>query len=655
MAAAAQTGAALLTEAVVYLAAAVALVPLFVRLGLGSVLGYLAAGILIGPQVLGLVSDPDRVLRFAELGIVLLLFVIGLELKPLRLWALRHDILGLGTLQVVLCGLAITGLLLLDTRLTWQAALVVGLSLAMSSTALVVQYLREQGQLNTPAGERIFAILLLQDIAIVPLLIIVAALSRVPAPDAPEGWELLGRSVAAVVGLAVAGRFLLQPVFRLLAQVGTREIFVIGALLTVLGAALLMASLGLSMALGAFVAGVMLADSPWRHEVEADIEPFRGLLLGLFFVSVGMTLELSVVLEDPLRILKMVAALMLAKAVIIALIARLFGAPWTDARFMGLLLSQGGEFAFVILGAATAGLLITQGAASLFAAVVTVSMLATFLVMWLWRRLAAGTEPQARTDGLPLPEEAPGGLAIVIGYGRFGQIVTQMLHARGVDVVLIDRKPEQIERSRQYGWRVYYGDGFRPDVLRAAGAERARVLVVTTGGGSWDPARLDPVRAAFPHLSIIVRAHDRAHAMAFVKADLPLAVRELFMSAVEAGQMALAELGTPEETIAAITEEFIRRDAERFALQLASGDMMAGLDIVFRPGHGWHPDPPRPARPPARPEPEEHPAVEHPDQWTPEPAPLPAIGAAFGGSELAGDPVRDPAAAPPPDRPPGQA
>ncbi len=639
----AATETAFLTEAVIYLAAAVALVPLFTRLGLGSVLGYLAAGILIGPEVLALVSDPERVLRFAEFGIVLLLFVIGLELKPGRLWAMKHDIFGLGTLQVVLCGLALTGLLLLDTRLSWQAALVVGLSLAMSSTALVMQYLREQGQLSTPAGERTFSILLLQDIAIVPLLIIVAALSRAPSPHAPEGWKLLLASAAAVLGLALAGRFLLQPVFRLLAQVGTREIFVIGALLTVLGAALVMAQFGLSMALGAFVAGVMLADSPWRHEVEADIEPFRGLLLGLFFISVGMTLELSVVLEDPLRVLRLVVALMVTKAVLVAGLARLFGSSWRDARFVGLLLSQGGEFAFVILGAATTGLLITQRAASLFGAVVTLSMLATLVLMWAWRRWARETSPERAEDAaLETPDAAPQGTAIVIGYGRFGQIVTQMLHARGVDVVLIDRKPEQIERSRAFGWRVYYGDGFRPDVLRAAGALQAQILIITTGGGSWDPARLDPVRAAFPHLKIVVRAHDRAHYMSFVAADLPLAVRELFLSAVEVGQIALAELGTSEETIAAITEEFIRRDRERLALQVASGDIMAGRETIFRPGHGWTPEAKsQRGRAPA----EDHPAVEHPGHWpTPEPAPpAPAPDAAVEG-DAPGDPVRDPAA-----------
>jgi monovalent cation:proton antiporter-2 (CPA2) family protein len=578
-----------LREAVVFLAAAAVMVPLFSRFKLGAVLGYLTAGVLIGPHGFALISDAEAVLRFGEYGIVLLLFVIGLELQPARLWAMRHDIFGLGTLQVVTCGLALTAMLLLTTSLTWQAALVVGLPLALSSTALVVQYLQERGELNTPAGERSFSILLLQDIAIVPLLIVVAALSRVPDPGAPDGLQLVLMTLAAIVFLALFGRFVLNPAMRFFGQVGTRDIFVIAALLTVLGAALLMSSFGLSMALGAFVAGVMLADSPYRHELEADIEPFRGLLLGLFFLAVGMTLDLSVVLRNPGQVALLVVGLIIVKFVIIAGLARAFGTPWRDAVPMGLLLSEGGEFAFVLLSAAVAGLLIRPEAASLFTAVVTLSMLAALLLSTLWRRFAP--RPALSADGLDGPERAGPGTAIVLGYGRFGQIVTQLLHARGVDVVLIDTKPAQIERSRSFGWKVYYGDGFRTDVLRAAGAADAKLLIVTTGG-AWDPSRLDAVRATFPHLEIIARAHDRTHYMQLVSADLEHVVRELFLGAVEVGRLALERLGTPPETIDAIAEEYVRRDRERLALQVASGDIMAGRDTIFRPGHGWTPDSP---------------------------------------------------------------
>jgi monovalent cation:proton antiporter-2 (CPA2) family protein len=587
MAGAVDTG--LLREAVVFLAAAAVMVPLFSRFKLGAVLGYLTAGMLIGPHGFGLITETEDILKFGEYGIVLLLFVIGLELQPSRLWSLRRDIFGLGIAQITLSGLALTAMLLLLTQLSWQSALVVGLALALSSTALVVQYLQDKGEFNTREGERSFSILLMQDLAIVPLLIIVAALSRAPDPNAPEGWQLVAYSLAAIIGLVAVGRFVLNPALKLFGQVGTRDIFVIAALLTVLGSALLMASVGLSMALGAFIAGVMLADSPYRHELEADIEPFRGLLLGLFFLAVGMGLNLTVVIDNPGQVALLVAALLVTKTLVIAALARAFDTPWRKALPMGLLLSQGGEFAFVLLASAVAGLLIRPEAASLFTAVVTLSMLLSLILLALHRRFLAEA-PKARSgEGLDGPEKANGGSVIVIGYGRFGQIVTQMLHARGLQVVLIDTKPDQIERSRQFGWKVYYGDGFRPDVLRVAGAREASLLIVTTGG-AWDPNRLDAVRASFPHLRIIVRAHDRTHYMRLVAADIGLiVVRELFHSAIEVGRLALREHGTPEDTVDAITEEYIRRDAERLALQVASGDIFAGRDTIFRPGQSWTP------------------------------------------------------------------
>jgi len=359
----------------------------------------------------------------------------------------------------------------------------------------------------------------------------------------------------------------------------------------VLGASFVMASFGLSMALGAFIAGVMLADSPYRHELEADIEPFRGLLLGLFFLAVGMTLDLRVVLLNPGQVLQLVAALLAIKTGVIALVARSFGTPWRKALPMGLLLSQGGEFAFVLLASAVAGLLIRPEAASLFTAVVTLSMLVSLLLISLQRRFFGARAPIRSADAFDGPEMAAPGTVIVLGYGRFGQIVTQLLHARGVDVVLIDTKPDQIELSQKFGWKVYYGDGFRPDVLRAAGAKDASLLIVTTSG-AWEPHRLDAVRQTFPHLRIIVRAHDRMHYTRLVAADIDLVVRELFHSALEVGRLALRELGTSDETIEAITAEYIRRDNERLALQVASGDIMAGRDTIFRPGHGWKPENP---------------------------------------------------------------
>ncbi len=572
----------LLRDAVVYLAAAVAIVPLFYRLKLGAVLGYLVAGMLIGPQLLGLVDDPQAALSFSEFGIVLLLFVIGLELRPQRLWDLRKDIFGMGAAQVVLCGLALTMFLYSVTGLSWQAALVVGLPLALSSTALVVQILQERGIFNTGLGERSFAVLLFQDLSIVPMITIVAALSRLPAdPQATGGWMLALYSVGAIIGLVIVGRFVLNPLFRMIGQIGAREAFVVAALFTVCASALLMASLGLSMALGAFIAGVMLADSPYRHEVEADIEPFRGLLLGLFFIAVGMTLDLSVLTRRWDEVLLIVAGLMAIKILIIAGLARWRGVPMARALWTGLLLSQGGEFGFVLFGAAETGLLLAPAARDLFSAVVTVSMTLTPLLIVIVDRLARTSERVPELEG---PESAENTPAIVIGFGRFGQTVAQMLHARGVPVTLIDKKPRQIELSGQFGNKVYYGDGTRIDVLRMAGAQDARLLIYCTDGTVLNSGSLAPIRRAFPHLKILARAFDRRHLMALKEKDCDVIIREVFDSAVRMGREALAAAGVSDAHIDMIEDEYRRRDAERLAVQFASGDLKSGMDMAFRPG-----------------------------------------------------------------------
>ncbi|WP_419816624.1 monovalent cation:proton antiporter-2 (CPA2) family protein [Glacieibacterium sp.] len=580
-----------LGEAVAYLFAVVVLVPLFTRLGLGAVIGYLAAGILIGPSALGLVRDPASASQLAEYGIVMLLFVIGLELKPSRLWQLRRDIFGLGAAQVLACGAALTGVLLLLTGLTWQAALVVGLPLGLSSTALVMQVLAEKDITNTPFGTRSFSMLLFQDLAIVPLLTVVAALSRAPDPHAIPGWQQALLTVAALSILVIAGRYLLNPVFRLIGQLKVREAFAAAALLTVLGSAALMESLGLSMALGAFVAGVMLAESPYRHALEADIEPFRGLLLGLFFVSVGMTLDLTVLRDQIGMVLLLVVALMTTKTLVIGVLARMFDTGWMRAFQMGLLLAQGGEFGFVLFASAERGLLIDHSAAQLFGAVVTCSMVLTpFLV-----RLASRFNPReiVRTD-LDGPETVvhrdASARVLLVGGGRVGQGVAQMLLARGVEVVAIDNDPELIDVSRLFGNRVYFGDGRRVDILRAAGAEGAQALVLAVDG-KWSPAQvIDPIRAAFPHLKIIARAYDRIHLLELLRADVDAAGREMFDGSIALGRMTLEVLGTEPETISAIEAEFRRRDAERLELQLCSGDQLSGAERLFRPGVSFVPD-----------------------------------------------------------------
>jgi len=603
-----------LRDAVAYFAAVVVLVPLFSRIGLGAVLGYLAAGIVIGPSLLGLVQDPESASGLAEFGIVLLLFVIGLELKPSRLWSLRRDIFGLGAAQVVVCGLALTGLLLVTTSLTWQAALVVGLPLGLSSTALVMQLLAERDITNTPFGTRSFSMLLFQDLAIVPLLTIVAALSRntetevvptalgfflngfatltgtVPLAAVP-GWLQALVTAGALGILVVIGRYGLNPLFRLIGQLRVREAFAAAALLTVLGAALFMQSLGLSMALGAFVAGVMLAESPYRHALEADIEPFRGLLLGLFFVSVGMTLNLNVVRDQFGLILLLVLGVMATKTLVIGLLARAFGTGWLRAFQMGLLLAQGGEFGFVLFASAQRGLLISETAAQLFGAVVTLSMVLTPLLVRFASRYNPSEIPRTDLDGpeTAAPQDAAARV-LLVGGGRFGQGVAQMLLARGVEVVAIDNDPELIDVSRLFGNRVYFGDGRRVDILRAAGADSAQALVLAIDG-KWDIGVIEPIRAAFPDLKIVARTYDRVHLLDLLRVHPDIvAVREMFDSGVAAGRATLEELGTDPTTIAAIEEEFRRRDVERLELQLCSGDQLSGAERLFRPGVTFIPE-----------------------------------------------------------------
>lgn len=576
-------GAPLLRDVVVYLAAAVVLVPLFVRFKLGAVLGYLAAGILIGPSVLRLVGNAEQTLQFAEFGIVLLLFVIGLELQPARLWALRRDIFGLGLAQVLLCGLGLTGLLLALTSFTWQAALVVGLPLGLSSTALVMQLLNERRLAATAFGERSFSMLLFQDLAIVPLLTVVGALSRAPVANPEPGWLMAAKTIGALAFPVAVGRFVLPRLFRIIGTLGAREAFVAAALLSVLGSALLMASLGLSMALGAFVAGVMLAESPYRHALETDIEPFRGLMLGLFFIAIGMSLDLSVVAANWGLVLALVVGVMLVKAASIAVLARGFGTDWRRAVQMGLLLAQGGEFGFVLFAEAERGLLISHSAAQLFGAVVTCSMALTPLLFRLATRWLEPATDAGQRDG---PESAGsdghGGHVVLVGSGRVGQVVAQMLRARGVGITAIDLDAELIDITARFGNTVFWGDGTRLDILRNAGIHSASALVFAIDG-QWDPATvIAPIRAEWPDLPIIARAYDRTHAIALRRAGLDQVIRETLESAVLIGRDVLATLGTPATLIDAIEAEYRRRDLERLDLQVISGDMMTGADTIIR-------------------------------------------------------------------------
>lgn len=572
-----------LRDGVILLGAALLFVTAFRRFGLGAVLGYLVAGALVGPDGFGLVERADDILHVADFGIVLLLFLVGLELHPSRLWRLKHDIFGLGLLQVSISGLLISGLVYLATGFSMAASLAIGLPLALSSTAQVLPSLRSSGEINTRPGERAFSVLLFQDLAIVPLIIIIAAMSR-SAPDlsAPPGWQLALYGVGAIIFLVLAGRFLINPLFRLVGRVSERELFVVAGLFTVLASAAVMEALNLSPALGAFIAGVMLADSPYRHELEADIEPFRSILLGLFFVAVGMLLDLTTIAARPFFVIGMAAALITLKAITLFALGKLFRMETRRALKLGLLLSQGGEFAFVLFAAAQGALLIRPEDASLFGAVVTVSMASTpFLMMfndWLDRRGA-----RSAGDGLEGPELSEESKAIVIGYGRFGQTVAQMLMAKNVSVTLIDSKPSQIEISESFGMKVYYGDGMRLDLLRLAGAADAKALLFCIDDGNPTKRRLAPVLEAFPQAAVYVRAFDRRHLMELSELDLTWSIRELFESAVTMGKQALGLFGVPEDEIARVESEYRDRDAVRLASQSESGDLHALKETMFRP------------------------------------------------------------------------
>ncbi|WP_052134901.1 cation:proton antiporter domain-containing protein [Sphingomonas sp. 37zxx] len=562
------------------LGAALIFVLLFRKLGLGATLGYLVAGAVVGPQVLGLVGDAESKLGFAELGITLLLFLVGLELSPQRLWKLRHDIFGLGLLQVVLCGLAVTAVIWGGAGFSIAAALALGLPLALSSTAQVLPMLQSAGRLKTPFGERAFSILLLQDLSIVPLITIVAAMSRNPADaGGPPGWLLAVNTVLAVIGLILAGRFILRPLFRFIGNLGEREMFVFAGLFTVIASAAIMESLGLSMALGAFVAGVMLADSPYRHELEADVEPFRSILLGLFFLAVGMLLDLGAIAERPLFVFGMALALIVTKGAVIFGLALLFRMPWRPALALGMLLSQGGEFGFVLFAQAQAAFLIAPEAASVFGAIITLSMATTPFLMMFTRRFRA--EPAAG-DGAALdPPRHDGASAVVVGYGRFGQTVAQMLIGQGLSVTIIDTDPKTIETAGDFGMKVYYGDGTRIDLLRLAGAADAELLMFCLDGEQLETEALVAIKQAFPKAAQFLRVSDRRAVMRLTGAPVEATVREVYESAVAMARLAMECVGVDDGEIERTEDEYRRLDKARLKLQADSGSIYAGREAMF--------------------------------------------------------------------------
>jgi monovalent cation:proton antiporter-2 (CPA2) family protein len=610
---AASSEAPVYVQALIFLGAAVVAVPLFRKLRLGSILGYLAAGLVIGPFGLGLFSDTTSVMHVAELGVVLFLFVIGLELNLSRLWAMRRDIFVLGTAQVVFTGLLAMLYPLLVVGRPWQASLIAGLGLSLSSTALVMQLLGERGEVQHPHGQKSFAILLLQDLAIVPLLALVALLSPVEAAGGDPVWLSALKMLGGVAAVVLTGRYLLSPFFRILASAGAHEVMTAAALLIVIAAATLMTYVGLSSALGAFLAGVMLAESSYRHELEADLEPFRGLLLGLFFISVGMTVDIRVILRNWPLLLGGLVSLTIVKTAVVYGLLRLMRNGHETAIRTALLLPQGGEFGFVLFSTAVAAGVMEQTQATLLVALVTISMALTPLLAVLAPRLVGTRAAPEREERF----EDVRGSVLVIGFGRFGQVVSQLLLPQGIDVTIIDNDTEMIEAAERFGFKVYYGDGTRLDVLRAAGAERARLICVCVERKEVANRIVELCHSSFPLARLYVRAYDRVHALELLEHGAHYQLRETFESAITFGRAALTELGQTPERVAEIEEDIRRRDRERFALQQQGRDPLAGKDKLY-------------TRPVPRPEPLTNPQREavalNPEALAAGPAPQDAKG-----------------------------
>lgn len=524
-----------LINSFVYLSAAVIAVPLSKALGLGSIIGYLAAGIAIGPWGLGLVSDVQEILHFAEFGVVLMMFLVGLELEPTRLWSLRHPIFGWGSAQVIGCALALSAVAIV-LGVGWRVALVSGLGLALSSTAIALQVMRERNLLPTTSGQSSFAILLFQDVMAIPILALLPLLGVVsgqtPPPDfSAKAIEVL-TIVAVIASIVVGGRLALRPIFRWIARSNTPEIFTAASLLLIVGIAALMQLVGLSMALGAFLAGVLLAESEYRRELETDIEPFKGLLLGLFFIAVGMSIDFKVLLASPSQMLAIVAGLLTVKGIIIYAIARIMKLPYQERPVFTLLLAQGGEFAFVVFQAAAGANVLTTQAASLLIGAVAVSMLVSPLILATIDRLVL---PRYANCGVPKLDEIAeqqSASIIIAGFGRYGQIVSRVLLANGIAATVLDHDAEMIETARKFGYRVFYGDATRLDLLRTAGAETAKILVVAVDNVEQSLKIVDQVQAHFAHLQIVARARDVTHWNKLRDRNVMQVQRELFESSL---------------------------------------------------------------------------------------------------------------------------
>ncbi len=579
----------LLEESIVYLLAAIIMVPISRRLGFGSILGYLAAGIIIGPFGVKLINDPEHILHFAELGVVFLLFIVGLELQPSRLWILRRMVFGLGSAQVVI-STAIIAAIAWVLGLDGKPAVIIGLILALSSTAFVLQMLAEKKELTTSHGRAAFSILLFQDLAVIPLIAFLPMLGT--NTDSGMGVYQVGIMVLTIGGLIIAGRYLLRPVLQIAAGSKIPEIFTATALLVVIGAALVMEFAGMSMVLGAFIAGMLLADSEFRHQLEADIGPFKGLLLGLFFIAVGMSVNIGLLLESPLRIMIMVALLMAAKSAVLVPLAHKFGmcdgrAAWSLAASM----SQGGEFAFVLFGIAASNALLPATLIDELILVVALSMLITpFAYMAAERygdRKAAAVEPEY--DDMDDAHNE----VIIAGFGRVGQIVARLLRVVGRPFTALEIDSSQVDVVRRYGNVVHYGDASRLDILRAAGAEHAKIFVLVIDDVEASMRTADAVCHHFPHLKIVARARNRRHAHKLMDLGVEHIFRETFLSSLAISEAVLASIGVSAEDTSMATESFRERDVQLLKEQHAfhqseeklvqsARDTAAELDLLLK-------------------------------------------------------------------------
>lgn len=568
-----------LLSPVILLTAAVISVPLIKRLGLSSVLGYLIAGLIIGPFGLAFFYDSASILHVAELGIVMYLFVIGLEMRPSYLWNLRKEIFGLGTLQISACSLGLMAVGL-AYGYSWQVSFVCAAGFVLTSTAIVMQLLGDRGDIAQPRGQKIVSILLFEDLLIVPLLAIVAFIAPNHVVESTSArLQSIGVGLISIAGLIAAGYWLLNPLFRLLAAAKAREVMTAAALLVVLGAALLMQVSGLSMAMGAFLAGVLLSESTFRHEIQADIEPFRGILLGLFFLAVGMSLDLNVVKNNWALILSAVLLLMFVKASMIYLIARLTKSPHSEALDRALLMAQGGEFAFVLFTAAMSAQVISAVERSNLTAIVVLSMILTPIIGILFKRFTQTTE-QTSLENIRIAEGLSGKV-LMIGFGRFGQVSSQLLLARGIDVTIIDNDIDMIQNAERFGFKIYYGDGSRLDILHASGADTAEAIVVCVDHKETTNKIVELVQHEFPMAKLMVRSYDREHALHLVKKNVDYMIRETFESAMLFGGAILEELGVDQSDVEEISQEIRERDKERFGTEIAADDVYAGIGLQY--------------------------------------------------------------------------